>query len=56
MRLWAGLSTRFIRDPVHNQIAEKLEAAFFQYYRSEPPPSEVAAWRNSLRATAQVFV
>src|SRR5205814_6122065 len=54
-RLWAGLSTHFIRESVHNQIAEKLKAAFFQHYRYDPPPSEVAAWRNSLRATAQVF-
>lgn len=55
MRLWAGLSTHFIRDTVHNQIAEKLKAAFFKHYRYEPPPSEVNAWRNSLRALAQVF-
>jgi DUF2075 family protein len=55
MRLWAGASTHFIQDSVHNQIAEKLKSAFFQHYRYEPPPSEVAAWRNSLRATAQVF-
>jgi DUF2075 family protein len=29
VRLWAGLSTHFIRDSAHNQIAEKLKAAFF---------------------------
>jgi DUF2075 family protein len=55
MRLWAGLSTHFIRDSVHNQIAEKLRASFFQHYRYDPPPSEVTSWRNSLRAVAQVF-
>jgi hypothetical protein len=52
MRLWAGRSTHFVQDATHNQIAEKLKGAFFQHYRYPPPPSEVAAWRNSLRATA----
>jgi hypothetical protein len=55
VRLWAGLSPHFCRDAAHNQIAEKLKAAFFRQYRYEPPPSEVNAWRNSLRAVAQVF-
>jgi uncharacterized protein len=55
VRLWAGLSTNFIRDSSHNQIAEKLKAAFFAAYRYDPPPSEVQSWRNSLRAMAQVF-
>src|SRR5690242_20814208 len=55
VRLWAGLSTHFIRDSSHNQIAEKLKAAFFAAYRYDPPPSEVQSWRNSLRAVAQVF-
>jgi uncharacterized protein len=55
VRLWAGLSTHFVRDAAHNQIAEKLRAAFFQHYRYEAPPSEVHAWRNSLRAMADVF-
>jgi DUF2075 family protein len=55
VRLWAGLSTHFIRDSSHNQIAEKLRAAFFAAYRYDPPPSEVQSWRNSLRAVAQIF-
>ena len=55
MRLYAGPSTHFIRDTGHNQIAEKLRAAFFEQYRFDPPPSEINAWRNSLRAMAQVF-
>jgi len=55
MRLYSGPSTHFIRDTVHNQIAEKLKSAFFAYYRFHPSPGEVQAWRNSLRATAQVF-
>ncbi len=55
MRLYSGPSTHFIRDSVHNQIAEKLKSAFFRYYRFEPSRGEVQSWRNSLRATAQVF-
>jgi DUF2075 family protein len=55
VRLWAGLSTHFIRDATHNQIAEKLRTAFFQQYRYEPSPNEVNSWRNSLRAVADVF-
>jgi hypothetical protein len=55
MRLYSGLSTHFILDTARNQIAEKLRTAFFQAYRYEPSPGEVNAWRNSLRAVAQVF-
>lgn len=55
MRLYSGPSTFFIRDTVHNQIAEKLRSEFFRYYRFQPSPGEVNAWRNSLRATAQVL-
>ena len=50
MRLYAASSTQFIQDTVQNQIAEKLKLAFFDHYRHEPAPSEVASWRNSLRA------
>jgi hypothetical protein len=55
MRLYAGPSTYFIRDTAHNQIAGKLEDAYFRYYGFKPSPSEVASWQNSLRAVAQVF-
>jgi len=55
VRLWAGHSTHFLRDTTHNQIAEKLATAFFSYYRYKPSPSEMNAWRNSLRAVADVF-
>jgi len=40
---------------VRNQVAEKLKAAFFDYYRYNPSHGEVQSWNNSLRATAQVF-
>jgi DUF2075 family protein len=55
MQLWAGPSTRFIRDTAHNQIAGMLADAFFRHYRHRPLPGEVNSWRNSLRAVSLVF-
>ena len=55
MRLYAGSSTDFISDSVHNRIAEKLKVGFFANYRREASPGEVGSWRNSLRAISQVF-
>src|SRR5690349_19159521 len=55
MRLYAGLSRHFIRDTVHNQIAEKLKDAFVRYFRYPPSPAEIQSWRNSLRAVSQVL-
>ena len=34
MRLYSGLSSHFIKDAVHNQIAEKLKDAFVRYIAS----------------------
>jgi DUF2075 family protein len=55
MRLWAGLSADFCLAAAHNQIAESLRESFFRHFRYPAPPGEVNAWRNSLRALAQVF-
>ncbi len=55
MRLYSGPVDRFISDTVRNRVADKLKDAFFAYHRFQPGPSEVTSWRNSLRATAQVF-
>ena len=55
MQLYSGLSPDFIRDSVHNRIAEKLKDAFFRQFRFNPSPSEVSSWRNSLRAVSQVI-
>ena len=55
MHLYSGLSPDFIRDSVHNRIAEKVKDAFFRQFRFNPPPSEVNSWRNSLRAVSQVI-
>lgn len=55
MRLYSGTSTDFISKSVHNEIAEKLKQAFFDYYRFNPSVNEVRSWQNSLRALSQVF-
>lgn len=55
MRLYSGTSLNFIKDAIHNQIAEKLKSAFFNYYRFYPSPQEINSWRNSLRSISQVF-
>lgn len=54
MRLYAGMSTEFIRDTTHNRIARRLADAFFRYYGYTPGEGEIAAWRNSLGAMAHV--
>jgi len=54
LRLYSGMSREFIKDTVHNRIAPKLSDAFFSYFRHRPAASEVASWRNSLRAMAQL--
>jgi hypothetical protein len=55
MNLYAGSSADFIADCVHNRITDKLKTAYFADYRREASPSEINAWRNSLRAVSQVF-
>jgi len=55
MRLYSGSSNQFITDTIHNQIAEKLKSAFFNYFRYYPSPGEINSWRNSLRSISQVF-
>ena len=55
MRLYEGTSRQFIDDCVHNQIAQKLQAAFVRHYRYKPAPSEIQSWRSSLKSVSQVF-
>jgi hypothetical protein len=55
MRLYAGMSSHFILDTVHNQIAGKLKDAFFRHYRYNPSAAEITSWQNSLRAVSQTF-
>jgi hypothetical protein len=49
------MSSHFIRDTVHNQIAGKLKDAFFRHFRYHPSAAEITSWQNSLRAVSQIF-
>jgi hypothetical protein len=56
MRLYSGMSRNFIEDTVRNQIAGKLENAFFRHLRYKPSQ---ATWvggaeREVLHPSAQV--
>ena len=42
----------FVSDATQNLIADKISASFVEAFRYEAPKSEVASWRNSLRAMA----
>ena len=55
VRLYSGSSSQFIEDTVQNQIAGKLQDSFLRQMGHLPSRSEVAAWTNSLRATALAF-
>jgi len=55
MELYAGSLTEFISDTLQNQIATKLENAFFEYFGHHPSNSEIRSWRSSLRAVKDVF-
>jgi DUF2075 family protein len=55
MRLYIGSTRQFISDTAHNQIADKLKAAFFNYYRFAPSPGEIKSWRQSLGSISQLF-
>jgi hypothetical protein len=55
MRLYSGIAEEFVGEVQRNRIAERLETAFFDYYRYSPPRSEVTSWRNSLSAMAHAL-
>lgn len=55
MRLYAGMSTEFIRDTVRNQITDKLKNAHFAQLRYNPSRGVINSWRNSLRAMAHLM-
>jgi DUF2075 family protein len=55
MRLYIGSTRQFITDVAHNQVADKLKSAFFNYYRYAPSPGEIRSWRQSLGSISQVF-
>jgi hypothetical protein len=49
MKLYSGTSAQFTQDTVQNQIADKIQAAYTDYYGHRPSPSEYASWTNSLQ-------
>lgn len=55
MELYAGSLNDFVSATLQNQIAMKLENAFFEYFGHHPSDSEVRSWRSSLRAVKDVF-
>lgn len=55
MELYAGSLQGFVSDTLQNQIATKLENAFFDYKGYRPSDSEIRSWRSSLRAVKDVF-
>ncbi len=55
MELYSGSLQDFVSDTLQNQIATKLENAFFDYFGYHPSNSEVRSWRSSLRAVKDVF-
>jgi DUF2075 family protein len=55
MQLYAGNSKQFVEDAVQNQIARKLEASFFDYYRYKPSQGEVKSWHNSLSRMCMIL-
>ncbi len=55
MRLYAGTSKQFVEDNVQNQIAGKLNRAFFDHYRFYPSEAEKRSWQNSLKSMALVI-
>jgi len=55
MRLYIGSTRQFTMDAAHNQVADKLKSAFFNYYRYAPSPGEMRSWRQSLGSISQVF-
>jgi hypothetical protein len=53
--LYWGTTADFVEVTKHNQIAERLKQAFFDYHGWTPPESEVRSWRNSLRALSNAI-
>jgi DUF2075 family protein len=55
MRLYSGTSIQFIQDSVRNQIANKLQNAFFEQFHYKPSPAEVRSWNHSLLSLSSVL-
>src|SRR2546428_4028196 len=55
MRLYSGSSQQFIDDSYQNRLTQKMTESFLRQMGHLAAPSEVSAWRNSLRAVSMVF-
>lgn len=55
MELYAGSLQEFVTDTLQNEIATKLDTAFFAYNGFHPSDAEIRSWRSSLRAVKDVF-
>lgn len=55
MHLYSGTTSEFVGDATQNLIGDKLAATWFDHYRYQPAKSEVASWKNSLKAMANAI-
>ena len=53
MRLYIGSTAEFVEDAARSAIAEKLKAAFFNYFRYYPSNNEISSWENSLSSLGE---
>jgi hypothetical protein len=53
--LYWGTTSKFVEHAKQNEVAERLRAAFFDYYGWKPPESEVRSWRNSLKSLSNAI-
>jgi uncharacterized protein len=53
--LYWGTTSAFVEHTKQNEIAERLRAAFIDYYGWKPPESEVRSWRNSLKSLSNAI-
>jgi len=55
MQLYVGTTTDFVRESIHNAIAQRLSQAFEAHYRYRPSPGEYRSWQNSLSSLSEVI-
>ena len=53
--LYWGTTSAFVGHTKQNEIAGRLQQAFFDYFGWNPPESEVRSWRNSLKALSNAI-
>ena len=49
MKLYTGTVEQFNRDVLRNEMPDKLQKAYEQYYYRMANPGEVRSWANSLQ-------